>query len=831
MSRRWSGILWTNTGVCTLLCTREISSLTQWLASFWCHSSEGAFTLRSPPREAYQYRASQRHTRPFSGQWKLGIKGRTDTCLMKIEATTFLRRSYPSHLPRYAKPALEMSSGPPHSSPDAPHLAYSNPDMPRRTSYASVAAGTAGTPHQTPSVHLPPAPSQVVYQEVNSEQPARIRQQVSSDQVPQGDGGILIPETWGSAPMASMPSFSYPRFLSAPFNASGVQFTEIGRGAFVSPSYLRGSKHMEDLEEYHKANMTAQTEEPAPPRSGHGSLSKSSSTVSLPKMQASHRGMAYEIIEHQPAVVEPGPAPLPSKWVEVDKHNSIEIAGNGLQIRYIGTSKLQDHEAAAARTDHPMPPQCGIYYYEVFIESKGKDGMIGVGFSAATASLEKLPGWEQDSWAYHGDDGKTFCCQLTGKPFGPTFSSGDTIGCGIDFPRKTAFFTKNGHFLSKWAGRAFACTTNRIGAGHAFRDIKTGIPLYPSVGMKRPHAHLVVNFGQRPFIFDIDTMVERQKEGILGEINSADTSIIHPTLDKEEICKALVAQYLSHDGYVATGQAFAEEVRRETTALKGTPESPIDGYLAVEEDHDAVKRQRQTPRPFLLRVLFLMANPVTEIRAAILEGDIDTTLQLTNTYFPQVLSTCRDINFRIRCRKYIEMMRQSAELLETPSPCEPVDTMATNGDAEEMDLDEDHAQGGSGDQGWENPMESSEMFSRNTRYDDMINQAIAYGQELNHEFKDETDPQFRDQFKETMRELFGMLAYKDARNSPAARWLEVGERAKVAEGLNSAILLSLGKSSSTALETIYKQTVVFTDMISEDGGIGSLVNVRHILTS
>ena len=42
--------------------------------------------------------------------------------------------------------------------------------------------------------------------------------------------------------------------------------------------------------------------------------------------------------------------------------------------------------------------------------------------------------------------------------------------------------------------------------GNAFRDLKD-VKVYPSVGMKRPHAHLSVNFGQKPFMFDIDRMV------------------------------------------------------------------------------------------------------------------------------------------------------------------------------------------------------------------------------------------------------------------------------------------------------------------------------------
>lgn len=42
-----------------------------------------------------------------------------------------------------------------------------------------------------------------------------------------------------------------------------------------------------------------------------------------------------------------------------------------------------------------------------------------------------------------------------------------------------------------------------IGTGYAFKDIQD-IKLYPSVGMKKPHAHVDVNFGQKPFSFDID---------------------------------------------------------------------------------------------------------------------------------------------------------------------------------------------------------------------------------------------------------------------------------------------------------------------------------------
>lgn len=72
---------------------------------------------------------------------------------------------------------------------------------------------------------------------------------------------------------------------------------------------------------------------------------------------------------------------------------------------------------------------------------------IGIGFSGPKVPLNRLPGWEPDSWAYHGDDGLMFCCTSQGKDYGPKYSTMDTIGCGINFRTGCAFFTKNGNHL------------------------------------------------------------------------------------------------------------------------------------------------------------------------------------------------------------------------------------------------------------------------------------------------------------------------------------------------------------------------------------------------
>ena len=60
-----------------------------------------------------------------------------------------------------------------------------------------------------------------------------------------------------------------------------------------------------------------------------------------------------------------------------------------------------------------------------------------------------MPGWVKGSWGYHGDDGKKYEEVGKGVPYGPTYGTGDTVGCGVDFTSGSAFFTKNGEKLGK----------------------------------------------------------------------------------------------------------------------------------------------------------------------------------------------------------------------------------------------------------------------------------------------------------------------------------------------------------------------------------------------
>ena len=117
-----------------------------------------------------------------------------------------------------------------------------------------------------------------------------------------------------------------------------------------------------------------------------------------------------------------------------------------------------------------------------------------------------------------------------------------------------------------------------------------------------------VNFGQSPFLFDIDGMVavssraipnkgmaiaytlQHESLKIRDEINSVNVASLQPPLDEDSLIKELISQFLAHDGYVETAKAFAGEVRTEASALRSGSNTTLD-TVEIEDDLDAVNRQ------------------------------------------------------------------------------------------------------------------------------------------------------------------------------------------------------------------------------------------------
>ncbi|KAK1476961.1 SPRY domain-containing protein [Colletotrichum cuscutae] len=635
--------------------------------------------------------------------------------------------------------------------------------LPRRFSYASVASGAP--PNYNPPYLSHPGRTSVISQILNNSDD--ITFEPASAYHDSSRGGDMDADRNGtslngtSARLSrganNLPSFSrvFDMFMANPSGENGGPGGASGHGGFFVPSYLTGSTYVQRLEEAHFAKVQAQKESQTAQAQPGGNLTTSASSVSLHSKPASHRGVNYDVIE-KTAAFEDDEAftPLPTRWNRDDKYGALDILSDGLEVRYIGPrgQTERDHEAFSIRADNPMPPQCGIYYFEVQVLSGKRDDMtIGIGFSAKTVALSRPPGWEPDSWGYHSDDGHCYAGQNGGKNYGPPFTAPDVIGCGVNFRTGCAFFTKNGHML-----------------GTAFREIGKGSSLYPTVGLKKSGEHIRVNFGQTPFVFNIEGMMT-----------------------------ALVLQFLQHDGYVETARAFAEEINAEKKALSLDPNAPIEG-INVKDDEHANKRQR--------------------IRRAVLEGDIDRALKHTNAFYPQVLKDNEQVYFRLRCRKFIEMVRTAAEMR---AASESKKSNGHGGDLGAMDLDANGNENGAWDQ-----MDTEDSNEPTVDINELEIATLLYGQELHAEFKN--DP--RREATKHLADIYALLAYANPlKEKDVAHLLDRKGRLAVAEELNSAILLSLGKSSRAALEKVYAQTSVLLDDLRENGGPGAFVSLQDVI--
>ncbi|PNY28842.1 Ran-binding protein 10 [Tolypocladium capitatum] len=581
----------------------------------------------------------------------------------------------------------------------------------------------------------------------------------------------------------TMPPYSRAfDIFSAPFDDDDESAG--GDGHFFVPSYLKGSTYMQMLEEAHKAKLQAQKESKR--STVNGSANNSSAPFNQPPLPpGAHRGMAHNVIERPPAFEDDDAlAPLPARWNKDDIWSGIEVESDNLSVKYTGGKNHheREHEASAVRADRHMPPQCGIYYFEVqILHGKRDDTTVAIGFSTKTASLARPVGWEPESWAYHGDDGRCYTGQTNGRTYGPTFNAGDVVGCGVDFRDRTAFFTRNG-----------------VKLGGAFHDISRS-KLYPSISLKKPGEVIVANFGQLPFVYNIDDLMREQREKIQKAIESTDTSRLEPGMNETDLIQTLVLQFLQHDGYVETARAFAEDMRTQKEALNLDPNVKVDG-INIKDDEDANNRQR--------------------IRRAILEGDIDRALKHTNAYYPQVLRDSEEVYFKLRCRKFIEMVRKAAQM-RSGSDSKGSNGRGSRSSSQDMDLDLD----GSDNAAWGETLEmdGSEQPVELMKLEQSM---LEYGQALEAQYAN--DP--RKEVSKALGEIWALVAYSNPLTEPqVSHLLDRKGRAAVAEELNSAILSSLGKSSRASLEQVYAQTSALLENLRQDGGPGAFVSLQGLV--
>ncbi|KAI6045199.1 hypothetical protein EDC04DRAFT_2865641 [Pisolithus marmoratus] len=565
--------------------------------------------------------------------------------------------------------------------------------------------------------------------------------------------------------------------------------------SFPRPAYLEHSA-LRDL---------LQTEAPSPPPScgsqtatrvdcsSSGNRSRRSPSVDSDEEDSSP---PRELRKSPPPVISASlPALLlPTRWCDEFRNALLSVSGDGGDLIYQGTPSTSEKDTAAARTVVPVPPACGIYYFEVELTGKASKSFIG-----RDVKLSRLPGWEKNSWGYHGDSGTIYSGDRNGTTFGTTFGVGDIVGCGIDFCQNKVFYTKNGSLL-----------------GTVFDNVGKDGDIYPAVGLCHTGESIRANFGQEPFKYDIEDHVLQQCNQTWAKIQLAplkwpSDSVSHegpesgvhslPEEDVKVSINELVLAYLSHHGYVRTARAFEASCNdRGGLSTSSLGIAPVAEGHAMEMDtgKEASAAALSTHRfPKLATIDDIEVR--THIVQSVIAGDIDTALAQTRAHYPLVLEADSGIMlFKLRCRKFVELVLEAAEMKKKMQ-------------AEECGMSAEFAE-------WRRTWPATA-----TQYGPALEKAVTYGQQL------EADYKHRSEIRTIFKRMTVIMAYYDPLEAGGDAAEVAGQPARVALAteLNQAILQSQGHPTQPLLDRLYRQTAVcLTQLALLGNGAAAFVDIQ-----
>ena len=325
-------------------------------------------------------------------------------------------------------------------------------------------------------------------------------------------------------------------------------------------------------------------------------------------------GLNKESVAEKPRI-------FPTSWA-VTKSPLVELEPGNLAVSYQGPGKT-DQDSCCIKSNNPINQECGIFYFEITIVSKGRDGNIAVGFSSIAATTNKLPGSDDSSWGYHAIDGKKFTGN-TQKVYGPGYSTGDCIGCMLNYSDDSISFTRNGVLL----GVAFK---------NVIRDKPNDNGLYACVGLRSPGETIKTNFGKEPFKFDIAQYFRDEKSRHWNAILNQKLAFEEGKTVECALLNRLVVEWLVKQGY---------------------DDAALDLYNHTVGNSDILD---QTGKTFndIPRAKSITARK--HIITLINQGQIDQAISEINNTHRAILNT--KISFMLHCLKFIETIRNQASAM------------------------------------------------------------------------------------------------------------------------------------------------------------------------
>ena len=134
-----------------------------------------------------------------------------------------------------------------------------------------------------------------------------------------------------------------------------------------------------------------------------------------------YKGSKYRDITYTPFDYEqPNPLSEKPRLVKNLSDPSVVLSDNG-------TSLFQEKGYRLAKCSHAVSE--GRWFFETILIQ----GNCRVGWATLLADIHAPLGYDEYGYAYADKTGNSFHCRI-GRPYGPTYSPGDTIGCLIELP-------------------------------------------------------------------------------------------------------------------------------------------------------------------------------------------------------------------------------------------------------------------------------------------------------------------------------------------------------------------------------------------------------------
>jgi len=340
--------------------------------------------------------------------------------------------------------------------------------------------------------------------------------------------------------------------------------------------------------------------------------------------------------------------PLPTLLDTISTQRYLSVAKDKLSVKYVGKGN-HTQDFGAIRSDFPCPQRCALYYYEMTIVDAGVRGCIAFGLCDGNFPLNRPPGLEPRSYAYHGEDGRKFSDSERGESYGPGFTTGDVVGCGLLCGSREVFFTKNGTHL-----------------GVAFTAVCAG--LFPTVSLHSANEAVALNFGAEPFKFDVISLMASVRDAHRAEV-------CRQPLPAASV-RALVRDYLLHYTYSDTLEVFdstsdSAHAPSLSNGVKRDGKNGHDGVVARPHSPDAMDTDSPAPnsphqngcsRADDAAIGSMSLRQRQMLRQLVLKGDIAAALDACEECFPGMLARHEEVHFLLHSQAFIELILQRKPL-------------------------------------------------------------------------------------------------------------------------------------------------------------------------